>query len=446
MENDDGDVLLPKEILRKISGLEERIAGLESAMAKLVDIGEGIRRDTGNTLFATVMERVAPELLGVVMPRIEKEWLATPDAADGFGYTYAAESLRAYTGRLFMSLGMMLGSLSADKAHALMKEAIALIPHNDKAYVHGYYLHFLRKRLMYSSEELVSECEEFEKTYDDWRQELKHIWAICIETHGRVGNHRKVEELVGRYRKNYELAQLEDVPIAAFYAHSLGVTNKHIGNAALLVEDVWRHQEKRTAEMLFASNTVAIVGGGDQEIGKGLGDQIDGHQLVVRVQRLPKDKRWFADYGGRVDMLSTFLAADQLGPAKYVPGLRWLFFPCGMRWHFVNWRMLDLVVSWKREYGVTMLAPPDEVVRSIIDYRRYKSYSAGLATMVMIKRYKPQLSRSDLYGFSHKYPAEGSYRHYDSPATISRHYLHNMDVERAIFDAAFPEGDEGSRN
>jgi len=78
----------------------------------------------------------------------------------------------------------------------------------------------------------------------------------------------------------YGLIKLRDLPCGAELRH--------------------RH-EARELDGFLAGKTIAVVGNGPSEIGKGLGDEIDAHDVVIRINNY-RIKGFEKDYGRKIDV------------------------------------------------------------------------------------------------------------------------------------------------
>lgn len=67
--------------------------------------------------------------------------------------------------------------------------------------------------------------------------------------------------------------------------------------------------EDRAFERLLEGKSIAVVGNGPSEVGKGLGAEIDSHDLVIRINNF-KVSGFSADYGSRCDVWMKGGAAD----------------------------------------------------------------------------------------------------------------------------------------
>lgn len=90
--------------------------------------------------------------------------------------------------------------------------------------------------------------------------------------------------------------------IAAF-AFDNGFRSSDIGMAARVFQSVKTTHASSIFSDLVAGRTVAVVGNGPGEVGKGLGKEIDSHDIVVRFNSFVTEG-YEADYGTRTDIWS----------------------------------------------------------------------------------------------------------------------------------------------
>lgn len=113
---------------------------------------------------------------------------------------------------------------------------------------------------------------------------------------------RRLERVLARYLdRGGSLAWFANYFRLAELAVVRGCTETEVVRTA----DVWRSLSAQRAtgglSAFVRGKTVAVVGNGPQEVGKGLGHEIDGHDVVIRINNYVL-QGYEADYGTRTDV------------------------------------------------------------------------------------------------------------------------------------------------
>jgi hypothetical protein len=90
------------------------------------------------------------------------------------------------------------------------------------------------------------------------------------------------------------------LPVAKF-AKEQGITDENIEKAVFVFEKLEKSRKEKLFEKVIKGKSVAIVGNGPSEIGKGKGTEIDSHDIVIRFNNY-KTIGFEKDYGSKTDI------------------------------------------------------------------------------------------------------------------------------------------------
>ena len=95
--------------------------------------------------------------------------------------------------------------------------------------------------------------------------------------------------------------QLKDYLWLSHLAVMRGERNEDVLRSAEIYAKLKDNHDSHAFERFVAGKTVAIVGSGPSEVGRGLGQEIDAHDVVIRINNHTV-KGFEADYGSRTDV------------------------------------------------------------------------------------------------------------------------------------------------
>lgn len=223
-------------------------------------------------------------------------------------------------------------------------------------------------------------------------------------------------------------------PVAAF-ARDQGLCASGDATIARLAA-AWDRARAVEAELLDrladASRSLAVVGNGPRERGRGSGAVIDARDEVIRFNRFALGPRWRADYGARTTIVVS------VNPARLVASA-YAALPAGTIVAFVTQKRAFLERDWEAIDAMTesglRLCFPFAGAREALG-RRFGFYpSTGLMAIERLSALRADFSRGDLFGFDFGPDATGRYA-YDDPRLGSE--KHDWDRERLALDAILP--------
>jgi len=122
---------------------------------------------------------------------------------------------------------------------------------------------------------------------------------------------RKEEEkalnILNEYLKRYPVEKIVEFLPVADLAHRHGITNEDIAAASELFNVIIQNSQnniyKNYIEKYGKDASIAIVGNGPYELGKGKGKEIDAHDIVLRCNCYNISEEYNIDYGKKVNIV-----------------------------------------------------------------------------------------------------------------------------------------------
>jgi len=395
-------------------------------------------------LYLQVLRQVWPEALDELMPRVKLPSNALPDIASWYIKARHPGSLQRQLNDIIVSMAEGLVSLPLSTKIALFEEALRITSENSPA-VFARYIRFLA-RFSDSDERLTAVGDRF-FTFGPsiWNKSFKDAWGLYLSALARIGRVDEALEILERCDKKYRLSGIETIPPAALFARDNGYSNRAVGKAAELMRITRENEERGVLTGFISGKRVAIVGSSPLERGRGRGAEIDGYDIVIRFNNAPAGKRFSTDFGCKTTILSRNLAPPWL-PIPSEAGV--ILIPDGLERTPLRQETIKAFLAASRE-GKLVCEIPLVEYRSIMREAGIPHLSTGAVVCAYIKRLVPELSRHDLYGFSHflddvavNYGVYEQFHYYgkkcDEPEDMSFHE-HPLARERKFLISLFPE-------
>lgn len=171
-----------------------------------------------------------------------------------------------------------------------------------------------------ASDELLKEFEYKERFFDFWEDGQPCYWLIYIACLINSGKVPKAIDIAKKYKKYYGITDVYKVmPAAALFRDILIVEDDLIKKSAEIYNILLQRQNDREIEhFILKAKDIAIVGNCRREIGKNKGEEIDRHDVVIRINGAVQgdELKTVEDYGEKCDMWARCGSADFLHRPK----------------------------------------------------------------------------------------------------------------------------------
>jgi hypothetical protein len=300
---------------------------------------------------------------------------------------------------------------------------------------------------------IIPKCRHLLKEKDFFRATFWlgwfHYCTLLLETREETEAERLIVQWHGKFGGEHIWQFL---PVAHF-AHGLGITDERIGKAAL----IWASYLDRVRNgpdfaSLMQGRSVAVVGNGPQGVGRGQGEIIDAHDVVIRFNKYRINHNTVRDYGRRTSICGT-------NPIFFDPPEDWkkldalFFIDDYSRAFWINDAFLDRTLDYIRagkiwfHFGdiVDAFSPLHQKItretETVITVP-----TIGYRMAVAIKNLRPDFGLKHLYGFSctseRPFTQEQGF-HYDPDDTVKEQNLrfvkHKFEMERRALRWLFLE-------
>ncbi|MDR1359788.1 MAG: glycosyltransferase family 29 protein, partial [Deltaproteobacteria bacterium] len=285
--------------------------------------------------------------------------------------------------------GKMLASLSAEEVTAIFQEAVRLAGDRKNIVLRNFItcLH----TFILDDTLLLSALTEFERLHGIWGTGFRRTWIIHISVLLRSGDTGKALVMLKKYHAQYGLKDLERSPPAARFAHRNGFSNKKIAAAAFIANEVEKNIAANLFPGLVRQKSIAVVGSGPFELGRGKGEEIDAHDIVIRFN-LAETKGHEVDYGSRTDIWAVNAAGADYSRVKEPA----VIFLCETldRHAYAPQTIQSLAVAAKRN-GCRLTSIPPATYRELVRAMNCLNPTSGLITVGYAKKINPALGLGD---------------------------------------------------
>ena len=257
-----------------------------------------------------------------------------------------------------------------------------------------------------------------------------HIFRRFIASAQSCGNAELARSLMREYHKKHLTKDLWKSCTTARLSADLGVRDAEIDFVREIGDRVIDAQKNDAFAKLLRGKRVAVVGNGPQEVGRGNGEKIDAHDVVIRFNDFPGTAEFQKDYGTKTDIWVRSLWVD----ARNRKRLSDVVIGEALHSEYPNLKILREIAEMNPE---RIHAIPTEVY--------YRVHAAdinhptnGTLMLAWIKEILPDFSADDCFGFSFKATTapKALTHYYDSP-DLQKGTAHNLDKERAFLRRLF---------
>ena len=128
------------------------------------------------------------------------------------------------------------------------------------------------------------------------------VWCSYLIALHESGEYQTFDRVFSDFlRRGGGPSQLKDYLLLSHLAVMRGEINDEVLRSAAIYSKLKESHESHAFERFVAGKTVAIVGSGPSERGRGLGHEIDAHDVVIRINNHTV-KGFEEDYGSRTDV------------------------------------------------------------------------------------------------------------------------------------------------
>ena len=161
----------------------------------------------------------------------------------------------------------------------------------------------------YSYNQLTNTFEVLERFPNIWGIIDNKFWLIYISILCENNKFDKATTLLIDYYNKFGYLDIHRFLFVSKLAKSLSIENDNINKSILIADKLDNSIKNNVFENLIRGKTVAVVGNGPQEIGKGKGKEIDSHDIVIRFNNFNLSG-FEDDYGSKTDIWASGVNVD----------------------------------------------------------------------------------------------------------------------------------------
>jgi hypothetical protein len=239
------------------------------------------------------------------------------------------------------------------------------------------------------------------------------LWCNYMIALMECGELREFDKVYDEFiRRGGGAAQIKDFLFLSNIAVQKGMADAEVCRSAGMYTKLKASHDGHALESFVKGKTVAIVGSGPSERGKGLGGEIDSHDIVIRINNHTV-KGFEADYGSRTDIWAKH-TSDYLRHDLPDTGIKMVVYAA-------NWMRDRLVYGYKdaieRDLSKRIVDYCDALDRAALTESINGHPMTG--TLLIEKLRHSQMASLDAYGFSFLESGDSGYAHYFNDKDVS---------------------------
>lgn len=134
-----------------------------------------------------------------------------------------------------------------------------------------------------------------------WYKINPNFWLIYISSLYERNNFDLAQDILIKYVEKYKFLDIHRFPFVSKFAKQIGITNNDIEKTIFISNKLDESIENKIFENAIKGKSIAVVGNGPQELGKGKGYEIDSHDIVIRFNNF-NTNGFEKDYGSKTDI------------------------------------------------------------------------------------------------------------------------------------------------
>ena len=134
-----------------------------------------------------------------------------------------------------------------------------------------------------------------------WYKINPNFWLIYISSLYERNNFDLAQDILIKYVEKYKFLDIHRFPFVSKFAKQIGITNNDIERTIFISNKLDESIENKIFENAIKGKSIAVVGNGPQELGKGKGYEIDSHDIVIRFNNF-NTNGFEKDYGSKTDI------------------------------------------------------------------------------------------------------------------------------------------------
>jgi len=261
-----------------------------------------------------------------------------------------------------------------------------------------------------TTNELINVLKLWEQSWWCWKNDNPEVFLIFICCLLEKGEKEEAKRVLIKYIDNIGCRGIWRYMPASQLFVEMGYKDHTIEKSAFVFERLEKNRKENTLEKMLAGKTIAVVGNGPSEIGKKRGEDIDSHDIVIRMNNFQIDG-FEEDYGSKTSIwvrnsTKATLDRDNIEEIDY---LLWEpdYWHVHILHNFLDFMYRDIRIAGDKVgyfYGLR---------KEICSSSSVLNPTTGLQMVYYLEKHKNSLKKLDYYGFSFTgISSDCSYKHY----------------------------------
>lgn len=257
------------------------------------------------------------------------------------------------------------------------------------------------------------------------------VWIEYIQYLICCNDIEKALEQLKIYKHVHNLKDIERFLYVSNFAYKSGFSNEIIEKASNVYEELEKNTNSNLFKQLINGNSVAVVGNGPSEVGKGSGKEIDDYDVVIRFNNY-HTKGFEQDYGNKTTIHIKGLAPDILHGIDD-DNVKLVNYTLDPTKSMLLDGYLEAMIEESQKYKIAYFK--EDVMQNAISNSTIQFPTAGFTTLMYLftNKEKENIKNIGCYGFSYKQTAiDNKSSHYFEKRHFFKNLKHDL-VAEAMF-------------
>ena len=267
--------------------------------------------------------------------------------------------------------------------------------------------------------------------FENGGPELQLLYIMSLL---QTNQNAQAEIELRKYIAKFDLSNIEYFLSIANLAVGLGYHNEAVEKSAIVYQAFKENEKNNTLKSLLEGKSIAVVGNSPCQLGKGLGAEIDNHDVVIRMNNY-QTAGFEKDYGSKTTIYARGGATDVA--MRDFSEYKAIIFTLDFNNFEISDQsnIVDFCYNFHKENNniISMNHEMDDLLKS-----EFPSWATtGLGVVWMIYKTLGNLDKVDFYGFNFLKDIPDDYStHYfndrDENYARKRSVMHNL-IDEAVF-------------
>lgn len=248
-----------------------------------------------------------------------------------------------------------------------------------------------------ATDELMCYYAKISATKSIWEKICPDFWLIYISVLFERGQDAEAEGVLNSYMNIYGLSGVAKYFLVSKLVDRLGLADAKVNSVAEIFGQLESGREQNLFEKMILGKSVAVVGNGPSEIGKGKGKEIDAHEIVIRFNNYHLSG-YEEDYGTKTDIWIC-CSSDDIQSRSPLSDFQLVVYEPDYMHHILTEHMFDLLFQGVKNSKTPITYFGLDIHKEVREATGVFP-STGLLTVYTVKKLNKTFTFNDCYGFS----------------------------------------------